>query len=113
MLCGLVALLEGFNIQAIGVAAPAMTGPLHIAPNQVGLLFSAAVFGLMLGGFALGPIADRYGRRCVLISATALLGVFTLCTASATTLQQFLLSRFLTGVGLGGAMPSAISLAAK
>jgi MFS transporter, AAHS family, 4-hydroxybenzoate transporter len=113
VLCGLVALLEGFDLGAIGVAAPAMAGPLHIAPNQFGAVFSAAVLGLMLGGFGLGPIADRYGRRWVLISATATLGVFTLCTATAATLQQILLFRFLAGVGLGGAMPSFISLAAE
>jgi MFS family permease len=113
VLCGLVALLDGFDLLAIGVAAPAMAGPLHIAPNQLGVVFSAALFGLMLGAFGLGPIADRYGRRYVLIGATATFGVFTLCTASAATLQQVLLFRFLAGVGLGGAMPSFISLAAE
>jgi MFS transporter, AAHS family, 4-hydroxybenzoate transporter len=113
VLCGLVALLDGFDLLAIGVAAPAMAGPLHITPNQFGAVFSAALFGLMLGAFGLGPIADRYGRRCVLISATAAFGVFTLCTAGAATLQQILLFRFLAGVGLGGAMPSFISLAAE
>jgi MFS transporter, AAHS family, 4-hydroxybenzoate transporter len=113
VLCGLVALLDGFDLLAIGVAAPAMAGPLNIAPNQLGAVFSAALFGLMLGAFGLGPIADRYGRRYVLISATALFGVFTLCTTRAVTLQQILLFRFLAGVGLGGAMPSFISLAAE
>src|SRR5260221_6764612 len=113
MLCGLVALLEGFDLAVMSVAAPAMAGPLHIAPNQFGAVFSAAVLGLMLGGFGLGPIADRYGRKWVLIGATATLGVFTLCTASAAALQQILLFRFLAGVGLGGAMPSFISLAAE
>ena len=113
VLCGLVALLDGFDLLAVGVAAPAMARPLHIAPNQLGAVFSAALFGLMLGAFGLGPIADRYGRRCVLIGATATFGVFTLCTASAGTLQQILLFRFLAGVGLGGAMPSFISLAAE
>jgi hypothetical protein len=63
-------------------------GPLHIAPNQFGFVFSEALVGLMLGAFGLGPIADRYGRRCVLIYATATFGVFTLCTASAATLQK-------------------------
>ena len=67
----------------------------------------------MLGAFGLGPIANRYGCRCVLISATATFGVFTLCTATAATLQQILLFRFLAGVGLGGAVPSSISLAAE
>jgi MFS transporter, AAHS family, 4-hydroxybenzoate transporter len=113
VLCGLVALVEGFDLAVMSVAAPAMAGPLHIVPNQFGAVFSAAVLGLMLGGFGLGPIADRYGRRWVLIGATATVGVFTLCTASATTLQQILLFRFLAGVGLGGAMPSFISLAAE
>ena len=87
-------------------------GPLHIAPNQIGILFSAALFGLMLGAFGLGPIADRYGRRWVLIRSTGSFGVFTLCTAIAGTLQQVLLFRFFAGVGSGGAMPSFISLAA-
>src|SRR5215468_1308706 len=63
VLCGLVALLDGFDLLAIGVAAPAMTGPLHIAPNQLGAVFSAALPGLMLGAFGLGPVADRYGRH--------------------------------------------------
>jgi len=113
VLCGLVALLDGFDLLAIGVAAPVMAGPLHIAPNQLGFVFSAALVGLMLGAFGLGPIADRYGRRRVLIYATATFGVFTLCTANAATLQQILLFRFLAGVGLGGSMPSFISLAAE
>ena len=112
VLCGLVALLDGFDLLAIGVTAPAMAGPLHIAPKQLGFIFSAAFFGLMLGAFGLGPIADRYGRRCVLIGATATFGVFTLCTASAATLQQILLFRFIAGVCFGGAMPSFISLVA-
>ena len=79
VLCGLVALLDGFDLLAIGVAAPIMAGPLHIAPNQFGFVFSAAL----------------------------------VCTASAATPQQMLLFRFLAGVGLGGAMPSFISLAAE
>ncbi len=113
LLCVLVALLDGFDLLAIGAAAPAMMEPLRIATNQIGLLFSAALFGLMLGAFVLGPVADRYGRRCVLISSTAAFGVFTLCTAIAGTLPQVLLFRFFAGVGLGGAMPSFISLAAE
>lgn len=113
ILCGLVALLDGFDLLAIGVAAPAMTADLHIAPDELGALFSAALFGLMLGACTLGPIADRYGRRAVLIGATVLFGLFTLCTAGAMSFNQMLLFRFLAGVGLGGAMPSFISLAAE
>ena len=113
VLCGLVALLEGFDVMVIGVTAPAMAGPLHIATNQLGPVFSAALLGLMLGAFGLGPMADRFGRKWVLVGGTATFGVLTLCTAGAVTLQQILLLRFLAGIGMGGAVPSFLSLAAE
>jgi MFS transporter, AAHS family, 4-hydroxybenzoate transporter len=113
VLCGLIALLDGFDLLAIGVAAPAMAESLRIPPALLGTLFSAALLGLMLGAFALGPVADRVGRRSLLIGATAMFGVFTLSTARADNLQEVIMFRFLAGVGLGGAMPAFISLAAE
>jgi len=113
ILCGSVALLDGLDLQAIGLAAPAIAQQLHIPPQSLGAVFSAALAGLMLGAFALGPTADRVGRKGVLVSATFLFGVFTLATAHAETFKTLLAYRFLAGVGLGGAMPSFISLASE
>ena len=113
VLCGLAALFDGFDLLAIGVAAPAMAESLHIAPALLGTVFSAALLGLMLGAFGLGPVADRIGRRWLLIGATAMFGIFTLITAHAASLQEVIVFRFLAGVGLGGAMPAFISLAAE
>lgn len=112
-LCGLAALLDGFDLLAIGVAAPAMAESLRITAALLGTVFSAALLGLMLGAFGLGPVADRIGRRSLLIGATATFGVFTLATAYAANLPQVIVFRFLAGVGLGGAMPAFISLAAE
>ncbi len=113
VLCGLTALLDGFDLLAIGVAAPAMADSLRITSALLGTVFSAALLGLMLGAFGLGPVADRIGRRSLLIGATATFGVFTLGTAHAANLSQVIVFRFLAGVGLGGAMPAFISLAAE
>jgi len=113
ILCGLVALLDGFDLQSIGLAAPSIAAALHIPPPQLGTVFSAALAGLMVGAFGLGPVADRFGRKAVLVGATLLFGIFTVCTAFASSFNELLIFRFLTGVGLGGAMPSFISLASE
>jgi MFS transporter, AAHS family, 4-hydroxybenzoate transporter len=112
-LCALVAMLDGLDLQSIGLAAPAMGVELHIAPPAFGVVFSAAVAGLALGAFVLGPVADRVGRRPILAAATFCFGLFTLATAFAGNLPELLACRFLAGVGLGGAMPSFISLGSE
>ena len=112
-LCALVAMLDGLDLQSIGLAAPAMIGQLHIAPHVFGYVFSAALAGLALGAFLLGPLADRVGRKRVLVGATFCFGFFTLATAYVGDLSQLLVVRFLAGAGLGGAMPSFISLASE
>lgn len=113
ILCGLVVLLDGLTLQAIGLAAPVMTRALQIPPPAFGAVFSAALAGLALGSVGLGPVADRVGRKPVLVGATLCFGIFTLCTALAGSLHQLLLYRFLTGLGLGGAMPCFVSLTSE
>ena len=113
LLCSLVALLDGLDVQSIGLVAPLMGAALHILPQQFGLVFSAALAGLALGAFALGPVADRIGRRSVLIASMLCFGLFTLATAYSAGFADLMIYRFLAGVGLGGAMPSFISLASE
>jgi AAHS family 4-hydroxybenzoate transporter-like MFS transporter len=112
-LCALVALLDGLDLQSIGLAASAIGVQLHIPPQSFGVVFSAALAGLALGAFILGPVADRVGRKGVLVAATLCFGAFTLATAFAGSLSELLVYRFLAGAGLGGAMPSFISLASE
>jgi AAHS family 4-hydroxybenzoate transporter-like MFS transporter len=112
-LCAFVAMLDGLDLQSIGLAAPAIGAQLHIAPQAFGMVFSAALAGLALGALLLGPVADRVGRKRVLVAATFCFGVFTLATAYAGNLPELLTCRLLTGFGLGGAMPSFISLGSE
>ena len=109
-LCMLVALLDGFDTQAIGYTAPAIAQALHLPRESLGAVFSAALFGAMLGALSFGPLADRLGRKRFMIAATIVLSVFSLLTAHVTTLQELLACRFFTGLGLGGALPSFLAL---
>jgi AAHS family 4-hydroxybenzoate transporter-like MFS transporter len=112
-LCALVALLDGLDLQSIGLAAPGIAADLHIPPRALGVVFSAALAGLALGAFGLGLLADQVGRKAVLIGATACFGIFTIATALAPSFGVLLVFRFLAGLGLGGAMPSFISLTSE
>jgi MFS transporter, AAHS family, 4-hydroxybenzoate transporter len=111
VLCSVVALLDGFDVQVIGIAAPSMAATLNIPIKAIGAVFSATLLGLSLGAMGLGMLSDRFGRKHVLTFATIVFGVFTICTACVTSFDQLLVMRFLAGVGLGGAMPSFIGMA--
>ena len=110
--CFLAALCEGFDIQAAGVAAGGISRELQPLPAQLGFFFSAGSFGLLLGAIAGGWLADRIGRRKVLIAAIGSFGVFSLLTSLAQSMEALTWMRLLTGFGLGGAMPNLIAITA-
>ncbi len=112
-ICFCIAALEGYDIQAFGVAAPQMAPALKLGPVQLGWAGSAAMLGLMIGAIAGGAAADRFGRRPVLTLAVAAFGVFSVCTAFVQNYEMLVLTRLLTGLGFGGAMPNLIAIATE
>ncbi|MDQ0464739.1 AAHS family 3-hydroxyphenylpropionic acid transporter [Caulobacter ginsengisoli] len=112
-LCLLASMLEGFDIQSMGVAGPSLAKALALSKSQMAWAFSASLFGLMGGAAGGGWLADRLGRRPVLIAATLIFGLFSLATAAAQTYPLLVAARVLTGLGLGGAMPMLIAIAAE
>ena len=113
VLCAVAAMLDGTDTTSIGVAAPLILGKLGLSPAYLGPIFSSAVFGAMVGAGTFGSLADRVGRKTMLLVATALFGIFTIATAFAGSFGSLLAIRFLLGIGLGGAAPCFISLAAE
>lgn len=109
----LLLLTDGYDTQAIGYVAPALTALWHVPRASFGPVFSVGLVGLMVGAMVFTPIADRYGPRRVLLACTVVYGLLTLCTAFAPSREVLLVLRFLTGLGLGGAMPNAIALVSE
>jgi MFS transporter, AAHS family, 4-hydroxybenzoate transporter len=112
-ICALVALLDGMDSQSIGVAGPVMAADLHLKMSHFTPALSAGLLGATIGALAFGGLADRFGRKPVLVASTALFGLFTLLTATSSTFSGLLLLRFIAGLGLGGATPCFITLAAE
>ena len=113
VLCGVVLTLDGFDSLTVNFLATSIAHSTGIPVHSFGPIFSASLFGLMIAALTTGPIADRLGRKWPVVFATLSFALFSLLTAHAHTYREFLILRFLTGLGLGGAMPNVVALASE
>lgn len=111
--CFLIVMIDGMDTAAIGYIAPALIHGWGITKASLGPVLSAALFGLAAGAMMSGPAADRFGRRTVLIVATTFFGALSLATAWSNSIDLLVALRFLTGIGLGAAIPNAITLVSE
>ena len=108
-LCFLVVLFDGYDATIVGVALPKIADFLHAKPSALGLALSAGQIGPVIGAFVLGPLADRFGRKRMLILSGLIFAVFTGLNVTISRVEHLGLYRFLAGIGLGGAVPNALT----
>ena len=111
--CAAVLLLDGFDTTAISYVAPSLAKEWHIGKAALGPVLSAGLFGLMIGALLFGPLADRIGRKKIIILSTLAFGVGTLVTSVVNDVDTLVAIRVLTGIGLGGAMPNTVALTSE
>lgn len=109
-LCSLVVLLDGFDTQSISFAAPLLAPHIGVKLAAFGPIFGSAQIGQMIGVLVVGPFADRIGRKSMVITAVAAFGVFSLLTVWVESFTQLTTLRFITGLGLGAAMPNVFAI---
>jgi AAHS family 3-hydroxyphenylpropionic acid transporter len=112
-LCFAVAVLEGFDIQAIGIAAPRLGPELGLEPAVLGKALAASNIGLVFGAAFGGWLADLWGRKPVLIGSVFLFGLFTLATMVAPNFPTLYAVRLAVGLGFGAALPNIMAMAAE
>src|SRR5919108_2098763 len=103
LFCAAVLFVDGFDVQGITYVAPAISQAWGLERGALGPTFSAGLLGVMLGALLLAPLADRIGRRRVIVYSCAAFGVGTLVTVWVDSLNALLVLRFFTGLGLGSA----------
>jgi MFS transporter, AAHS family, 4-hydroxybenzoate transporter len=112
-MCALVAMMDGFDTQSIAFVAPEIIRGWHVAPSAFGIVFGSGLFGGLMGAVIFGAAGDRFGRRRTLIPAMILIAAGSLTTPLAGSLNVLTGIRFVTGLGLGGVVPSFIALASE
>jgi len=110
VLCFLIVATDGIDVAIMGFLAPDITREWGISKAAFGLVMSAAPLGLAAGALMVGPLSDRFGRKKLLLVSIFLFGLFNLLCAFADSVATLSLLRFLTGLGLGAAMPSTTTL---
>ena len=109
-LCLLTLIIDGFDVQAMGFLIPALSADWNVEPSQFRTVLPAANFGVLIGSLVFSPLADKVGRRPVLIWATLWFAVMTLAAAFATNVTQLFWLRFIGGIGMGCIIPNATAL---
>ncbi len=109
-LCFVIVLLDGFDTAAIGFIAPSLVTEWGVARPDLGPVLSAALFGLAAGALGSGPLADRLGRKLMLVASVLIFGMACTWSAFSVDLEELTILRFVTGLGLGAAMPNAVTL---
>jgi MFS transporter, AAHS family, 4-hydroxybenzoate transporter len=109
-LCALVIGLDGFDAQALGFVAPALSKDLHLTQGALGPVFGASLFGVMVGSLLFGALADYFGRKWLVIAGVLVFALGSLATSRASSVSDLVILRFLTGLGLGGVLPNTIAL---
>jgi benzoate transport len=112
-LCLFFNILDGFDITAMAVVATSVAAELELTPDRLGWIFSFALAGMMAGAMFLAPISDIVGRRKMIIFSVALIGISIIFTARATTLTEFIVLRFISGLGAGAMLACQAALAAE
>src|SRR5882757_3420362 len=112
-LCFCAAIIEGIDLQSMGIAASGIASEFHLSKEALGSVLTASPLGLFFGAFLGGRSADFWGRRTALITSIVVFGAFQLATAWAPGYSGLIAIRFLCGLGLGGAFPNLIALTAE
>ncbi|MFM0155685.1 MFS transporter [Paraburkholderia sediminicola] len=109
-ICFLICLFDGANTQAMGLIGPLVAADLHFSSPQMGFTFAASEVGFMLGALLLGPVADHFGPKKILVLCALMIGVSSFLTAHAMSFPVFFILRLSIGLGVGGAAPCCVSI---
>src|SRR5437899_10121591 len=102
--CFLILVLDGYDLAVVGAALPSIMKEMGVTATTAGFMASSALFGMMLGAMFFGALADKLGRRKMLVLCVGLFSVFTAAAGLTHDPISFSVMRFIAGLGIGGVL---------
>jgi benzoate transport len=112
-ICVTINMLDGFDVLALALTAPSIAKDWSLKPTELGILFSASLAGMAIGSLTIAPMADRFGRRPTVLACLVLLSLGMVVSSFANDVTQLGVLRCVTGLGIGGVLPSINTLVAE
>jgi AAHS family 4-hydroxybenzoate transporter-like MFS transporter len=112
-LCSIVMIIDGFDAQAVGFVAPLISMEWAVPKASFSPVFVSGLFGMAVGALLFGALADRFGRKIIIICCFLAFGMLTVGKAFASSMVALSVLQLLAGLGIGGAMPNAIALVSE
>jgi MFS transporter, AAHS family, 4-hydroxybenzoate transporter len=112
-LCFAINMIDGMDVVIMSYIAPALAADWGVAPDALGIVFSAGLLGMALGGLFLAPLADRFGRRRLILAALTLMSVGMIASGFVTNLPTLIAARIIVGAGIGTVLATMAALAAE
>jgi MFS transporter, AAHS family, 4-hydroxybenzoate transporter len=112
-LCFVINMADGIDVTILSFIAPRIQADWGIGADVMGTLFSAGLLGMAIGGMFVAPLADRLGRRRIILAALALMSVGMLASGFAHSVAQLFALRVLVGTGIGTVLAAMAALSAE
>jgi len=111
--CVLISLIDGFDVLTIAFVAPSISIQWQLTAEQLGVLFSAGLAGMVVGALIISPFADKFGRRFIILCCLAILTIGMFAAGLSTSHTELVISRIFTGLGMGAILPSINTVVAE
>lgn len=112
-ICILLNVIDGFDVLVMAFTAAAVSAELKLSSSELGMLLSAGLFGMGFGSMFLAPLADKIGRRHLILICLIISGISMLLASMTATAFQLGAMRFVTGLGIGGILASSNVIASE
>lgn len=112
-LCFFLYVADGYDVVSIAMAAPHIAQEWGVEPQVLGVVLSVELIGMMIGSIVLSTASDKYGRRLILLGSLMVISVAMILTAYCSSIEQLMILRILTGIGIGGVMGPAAAIASE